>query len=108
MLNQIQTVNHQYTSKWICKNYLQILVIDKDEQILHNSKINNDGESIDDFFDDLAVMQKWSWGHQVSGMTFTASKKRGFDVVLSNPIKTKSIASTKNTLLFIKKQQGFG
>jgi len=49
-------------------------------------------------------MQKWM-SHQVSGTAFTAAAKKRFDV-LSNPIKTKAIVPTKDTLLFIKKQQG--
>lgn len=78
------------------KNYLQIAAIDKDGHLLHNSKINNDPKSIDAFFDGIdrnakVVMESSSVWYDA----YCRIAEKGFDVTLSNPIKTKAIASAK-------------
>lgn len=78
------------------KNYLQVAVIDKDGNLLCNSKINNDKESIDGFFDGMdmnakVVMESSSVWYD----TYCRMEEKGFDVILSNPVKTKAIASAK-------------
>ena len=78
------------------KNYLQIAVMDKDGNILHNSKIANNAESIDGFFQTIntnakIVMESSSVWYNI----YQKLQEKGFDVTLSNPLKTKAIASAK-------------
>jgi transposase len=78
------------------KNYLPVAVIDKDGNLLCNSKINNDKESIDGFLDCMdrnakVVMESSSVWYD----TYCRMEEKGFDAILSNPVKTKATASAK-------------
>lgn len=85
-----------YVGMDLHKHYLQIAVIDGDGHILQNTKINNDKKSIADFLacvdkNAKIVMESSSVWYD----TYCFVKEKGFDTVLSNPIKTKAIASAK-------------
>jgi transposase len=78
------------------KNYIQVAAVDKDGQLLYNSKIDNNHDQISDFFKDIradntrVVMESSSVWYD----TYRYLSEK-FDVVLSNPTKTKAIASAK-------------
>lgn len=78
------------------KSYIQIAAIDTDGGLLYNHKIDNDTDSISKFLDGIntdakIVIESSSVWYDV----FCQLEARGFDVVLSNPLKTKAIASAK-------------
>jgi transposase len=78
------------------KNYLQIAVMDKDGNILHNSKVGNNAELIDGFFQSVdnnakVVMESSNVWYNI----YQRLQEKGLDVILSNPLKTKAIASAK-------------
>jgi transposase len=80
------------------KNYLQIAVMNKEGRVLRNSKIDNNLRQISRFFDDVnndkahVVMESSSVWYNIYRYL---SEERSFDVVLSNPVKTRAIASAK-------------
>lgn len=77
------------------KNYLQIAVIDNDGRLLQNTRVENDIEQIGSFFKDIddakVVMESSSVWYNI----YSYLKERNLDVILSNPLKTKAIASAK-------------
>jgi transposase len=80
------------------KNFLQIAIMDNYGNVLENSKIDNNHQKIDDFFknvkpDNTKVVMETSSVWYDTYLYLTDKKK--LDVVLSNPIKTKAIASAK-------------
>jgi len=80
------------------KNYLQIAVMNEEGRVLRNSKIDNNLRQISRFFDDVnndkahVVMESSSVWYNIYRYL---SEERSFDVVLSNPVKTRAIASAK-------------
>lgn len=79
------------------KKYLQIAVMDNTGKVLKNSRIENDREHISNYFHNIrpentkVVMEPSSVWYNIYRY-LTEEKK--LDVVLSNPIKTKAIASS--------------
>ena len=80
------------------KNYLQIAVMNEKGKVLENSRINNSLKQLGKFFDNFndqktrIVMESSCVWYNV--YRYLSDEKR-FDVVLSNPIKTRAIASAK-------------
>ena len=89
------------------KNYLQVAVLDGKGKVLKNSRIANDLGKIGRFFDridtsstaadsnkDVRVVMESScvWYNMYEYL----SEGRKLDVSLSNPFKTRAIASAKN------------
>src|SRR5215510_15353709 len=81
------------------KNYLQLAVLDGKGKVLKNSRIHNDLSKVGRFFDrignssDVKVVMESScvWYNIYEYL----SEERNLDVILSNPIKTRAIASAK-------------
>lgn len=79
------------------KNYLQVAVMDEKGKVLQNSRIDNDVKQLDRFFDKIGsrsqvVMESSCVWYNIYRHL---SEERHLDVVLSNPIKTRAIASAK-------------
>lgn len=80
------------------KKYLQIAALDENGKLIRNSRIDNDLVEVGKFFKDInnenpkVVMES-------SGVWYNIyeyiSKQKHLDVVLSNPVKTKAIATAK-------------
>jgi transposase len=80
------------------KKYLQIAALDENGKLIRNSRIDNDLVEVGKFFRDInnenpkVVMES-------SGVWYNVyeylSKQKHLDIVLSNPIKTKAIATAK-------------
>jgi transposase len=81
------------------KNYLQIAVLDEKGKVLDNSRVDNDLSKIDKFFDRLDRNRKSTKiVMESSGLWYNIYEylsKRHLDVRLSNPTKTRAIASAK-------------
>jgi transposase len=81
------------------KNYLQIAVMDKKGKILQNSRIDNNLKRINRFFESINSKEKPVVVMESSSVWYNIyrhlSEERKLDVVLSNPIKTRAIASAK-------------
>ena len=80
------------------KNYLQIAVMNEKGKVLENSRINNNLKQVGRFFDNLnnektrIVMESSCVWYNIYKYL---SEKKHLNVVLSNPIKTRAIASAK-------------
>jgi transposase len=80
------------------KNYLQIAVMNEKGKVLENSKIDNNLKQVGEFFDNLnnektrIVMESSCVWYNIYSYL---SEKKHLNVVLSNPIKTRAIASAK-------------
>ncbi|MGE5661323.1 MAG: IS110 family transposase, partial [Ignavibacteriales bacterium] len=82
------------------KNYLQIAVLDENGKVLDNSRVDNNLSKIERFFDRLDHDRKTATKivMESSGMWYNIYErlnKRHLDVRLSNPAKTRAIASAK-------------
>ena len=80
------------------KNYLQIAVIDEKGEILNNSRVDNNLIKVNKFFDNLHASSNTKVVMESSGMWYNIYEclsKRHLDVRLSNPAKTRAIASAK-------------
>lgn len=99
-----------YVGMDLHKNYLQIAVLDEKGKVIRNSKIDNDIQKIGTFFDQIKNNKKKDdddrnyYNHQKIVMESSCvwyniyeylSEERNLDVILSNPIKTRAIASAK-------------
>jgi transposase len=98
-----------YVGMDLHKNYLQVAVMDEKGKVIKNSKIDNDIQKIGGFFDQINKINKNDDGknchnHQKIVMESSCvwyniyeylSEERNLDVILSNPIKTRAIASAK-------------
>jgi transposase len=81
------------------RNYLQAAVVDDRGSLLKQQRIPNQDESIESFFDDelkrntneIVIESSSTWYHVYELL----SKNTQNHVILSNPIKTKAIASAK-------------
>jgi transposase len=79
------------------KNYLQVAMMDEKGKVLQNSRIDNDLKGVDRFFDKISnpsrvVMESSCVWYNIYRHL---SEERHLDVVLSNPLKTRAIASAK-------------
>jgi transposase len=80
------------------KNYLQVAVLDEKGKVLNNSRVDNDLTKVNEFFDSLHPNNKTKVVLESSGMWYNIYEclsKRHLDVRLSNPVKTRAIASAK-------------
>ena len=81
------------------KNYMQIAVMDKEGKILRNSRIDNNLRHMTRFFDSIDSNEKPVVVMESSSVWYNIyhhlSEERKLDVVLSNPVKTRAIASAK-------------
>ena len=81
------------------KNFLQVAVMDKRGKVLQNSKIDNDLKHVSKFFKSINSREKPLVVMESSSVWYNIyhhlSEERKLDVVLSNPVKTKAIASAK-------------
>lgn len=90
--------NTMYIGMDLHKNFVQIAVIDDNGKVLENSKIENNHKKIGEFFKETnsrnthVVMESSSVWYET--YRFLTEEKK-LDVVLSNPIKTKAIASAR-------------
>ena len=80
------------------KNYLQVAVLDENGKILNNSRVDNNLIKVNEFFDGLRPDDDTKVVMESSGMLYNIYEclnKRHLDLRLSNPIKTRAIASAK-------------
>ena len=80
------------------KNYLQVAVLDEKGKILNNSRVDNNLIKVNEFFDSLHPSSNTKVVMESSGMWYNIYEclsKRHLDVRLSNPVKTRAIASAK-------------
>ena len=80
------------------KNYLQVAVLDEKGKILNNSRVDNNMMKVNEFFDSLHPSNNTKVVMESSGMWYNIYEclsKRHLDVRLSNPVKTRAIASAK-------------
>jgi transposase len=92
---------HMFVGLDLHKNYLQAAVVDDRGSLLRQQRIPNEDEAIEAFFDDelrkngsvneIVIESSSTWYHVYELL----SKMNGNHVVLSNPVKTKAIASAK-------------
>jgi transposase len=81
------------------KNYLQVAVLDEKGKVLDNSRVDNNLTKINEFFDSLhpsstntkVVLESSGLWYNI----YECLRKRHLDVRLSNPTKTRAIASAK-------------
>jgi hypothetical protein len=79
-------------------NYLQIAVVDENGKVLDNSRVDNDLSKISEYFDCLDNRKSTNIVMESSGLWYDINDhltKRHLDVRLSNPAKTRAIASAK-------------
>ena len=79
------------------KNYLQVAVMDEKGKVLQNSKVENNLEQVGRFFRNIdstaqVVMESSCVWYNIYRYL---SEEKHLDVVLSNPIKTRALASAK-------------
>ena len=95
-----------YVGMDLHKNYLQIAVMDEKGKVTRNSKIDNDIQKIGRFFDQIKNKKKNDENYNNQKIVMESScvwyniyeylsEERNLDVILSNPIKTRAIASAK-------------
>jgi transposase len=80
------------------KNYLQIAVLDENGKVLNNSRVDNTLIKVNEFFDTVHPGNNTKVVMESSGMWYNLYEclsKRHLDVRLSNPAKTRAIASAK-------------
>jgi transposase len=80
------------------KNYLQVAVLDEKEKVLNNSRVDNNLIKVNEFFDRLHPRSNTKVVMESSGMWYNIYEylsKRHLEVRLSNPAKTRAIASAK-------------
>ena len=81
------------------KNYLQIAVMNEKGKVLENSRVNNDLMHVGRFFDENINDEKVSVVMESSSVWYNIysylSEEKHLNVVLSNPVKTRAIASAK-------------
>jgi len=81
------------------KNYLQIAVMNDKGKVLENSRINNDIKQVGRFFEKNINDEKVRVVMESSSVWYNIysylSEEKHLNVVLSNPVKTRAIASAK-------------
>src|SRR5262249_17677945 len=79
------------------KNYLQIAVMNDKGKVLENSRINNDLKQVGRFFNENIKDEKVRVVMESSSVWYNIysylSEEKHLNVVLSNPVKTRAIAS---------------
>jgi transposase len=79
------------------KNYLQIAVMNEKGKVLENSRINNNLKQVGRFFDENISDEKVCVVMESSSVWYNIysylSEEKHLNVVLSNPVKTRAIAS---------------
>lgn len=84
----------------IHKNYLQIAISDNRGKLMRNDRIENNLDKINRFFSDNDLEENNSQVVMESSCTWYSvyqylAEEKHLDVVLSNPVKTRAIASAK-------------
>lgn len=90
--------NGMFVGMDVHRNYLQVAVLDEKGKVLNNSRVDNDLAKVNKFFDSLHPNGKTKVVMESSGMwykIYECLSKRHLDVRLSNPVKTRAIASAK-------------
>jgi len=90
--------NSMFVGMDVHKSYLQVAVMDEKGKVLNNSRVDNDLAKVNEFFDSLHPNSKTKVVMESSGMwykIYECLSKRHLDVRLSNPVKTRAIASAK-------------
>ena len=80
------------------KNYLQVAVLDERGKVTHNSRVDNNLTKVNEFYDSLHPSDDTKVVTESSGMWYNIYEclsKRHLDIRLSNPAKTRAIASAK-------------
>jgi transposase len=80
------------------KNYLQVAVLDEKGKVVSNSRVDNNPVKVNKFFDSLHLGNNTKVVMESSGMWYNIYEsltKKQLDVRLSNPAKTRAIASAK-------------
>ena len=81
------------------KNYLQIAVMNEKGKVLENSRIKNNLKQVGRFFDENINDEKAHVVMESSSVWYNIysylSEEKHLNVVLSNPVKTRAIASAK-------------
>ena len=80
------------------KNYLQVAVLDERGKVLDNSRVDNNLTKVNEFYDSLHPSDDTKVVMESSGMWYNIYEclsKRHLDILLSNPAKTRAIASVK-------------
>jgi len=80
------------------KNYLQVAVLDEKGKVVSNSRVDNNLIKVNEFFDTLHPGNNTKVVMESSGMWYNiyeSLRKKNLDVRLSNPTKTRAIASAK-------------
>ena len=79
------------------KNYLQIAVMNEKGKVLENSRIKNNLKHVGRFFDENINDEKVRVVMESSSVWYNIyrylSEEKHLNVVLSNPVKTRAIAS---------------
>ena len=78
------------------KNYLQVAILDEKGKVLNNSRVDNNLIKVNEFFDSLHPGNNTKVVMESCGMWYNIYEclsKRRLDVRLSNPAKTRAIAS---------------
>src|SRR5215469_18862794 len=91
------------------KNYLQIAVMNGKGKVLENSRINNNLKQVGRFFDENINDEKVRVVMESSSVWYNIhshlSEEKHLNVVLSNPVKTRAIASAKIKTIASKLKQ---
>jgi transposase len=97
----------RYVGMDLHKNYLQIAVVDEKGKLIENNKIENNIHKIGKFFDQInGVKIKKQQNTHTTKVVMESScvwydiyeyltEEKNLNVILSNPIKTRAIASAK-------------
>lgn len=90
--------NDMFVGMDVHKNYLKVAVLDEKGKVLNNSRVDNNLAKVSEFFDSLHPSSNTKVVLESSGMWYSIYEclsKRHLDVRLSNPVKTRAIASAK-------------
>jgi transposase len=82
----------------IHKNFLQVAILDEKGNVLNNSRVDNNLTRVNEFFDSPSPGNNAKVVMESSGMWYNiyeCLRKRHLDILLSNPTKTRAIASAK-------------
>src|SRR5262249_1665118 len=92
------------------KNYLQIAVMNDKGKVLENSRIDNNLKQVGRFFEKNINDEKVRVVMESSSVWYNIysylSEEKHLNVVLSNPVKTRAIASAKINDVSIMEQPG--
>jgi transposase len=80
------------------KSHLQVAVLDEKGKVMSNSRVDNNLIKVNEFFDTLHPGNNTKVVRESSGLWYNiyeSLRKKNLDVRLSNPTKTRAIASAK-------------